>query len=322
MKAASFHIAKALIKSAPRYANPDSPDSSDIFRHPAYKLAAPEKQADIQLMSSQFRYDFERSGLSYFDHYFPSLGTFDLRGKRVLDIGSFTGGRLVQWMERYGFSEGRGIDINPVFEEAANRFAKLKGVPAVFTTGYGEDLPYQSDYFDLITSYDVFEHVRDVAKVVSEAHRVLKPGGLMLAVFPPFHNPLESHLGLTTGVPALHLLFSGQTIARAYHDVVAERGQEAAWYQIPPQLDSWERSPSLNGITVRNFRKIVNAGGWKIIKWRVRSFLSDGRRSQKPAFRALNLLFTIPAHLPICEEVFLGRICCILEKTVSEQPAN
>jgi SAM-dependent methyltransferase len=304
----SVRLAKLLMKAFPRYASPDAPDSSDIFRHESYKLAPSEKQAAIQLMSSQFRYDFESNGLSYFEHYFPSLNRAEFRGKCVLDVGSFTGGRLVQWMERYGFREGHGIDVTPVYAEAGNRFAALKRVNAVFVHGYGESLPYQSDYFDL------FEHVRDVAQVVSEAWRVLKPGGKMLAVFPPFYNPLESHLGLTTGIPALHLFFPGKTIASAYHEVVAERGREGAWYQIPPQLESWEKSPSLNGITVSKFRKIINSGKWKTIDWRVNSFLSDGRRAQKPLFRALNHLLTIPAHLALCEEIFLGRICCVLEK--------
>ena len=65
--------------------------------------------------------------------------------------------------------------------------------------------------FDYIVNFDVLEHVRDVEIVLKECFRVLKPDGKLLAVFPPFFQPLEAHLGMVTKMPALHWLFSGKT---------------------------------------------------------------------------------------------------------------
>ena len=56
----------------------------------------------------------------FFDVYYPHISPDEFHKKSILDLGSFTGGRLVHWIERYKFSEGRGIDTNPIFEEAGN----------------------------------------------------------------------------------------------------------------------------------------------------------------------------------------------------------
>ena len=104
-------------------------------------------------------------------------------------------------------------------------FATEKNINATFTTGFGEDLPYPDNSFDFIVSYDVFEHVRDLRIVMGEVSRVLKPGGRLLAVFPQFYQPLESHLTLVSKTPALHWIFSGQTLTDAYNEIIDERGE-------------------------------------------------------------------------------------------------
>lgn len=295
----------------------------EIFRHKEYTNASKEYQAEIRQLSSQSRYDYETERC-FFDIYFPQMDCSEFFNASILEIGSYTGGSLVKWVERYGFSSAQGIDINPIFAEAANSFAKEKGVNASFDTGYAESLPYLDASFDYIVSYDVFEHVRDIELVMNECLRVLKPGGKLLVVFPPFFQPLEAHLTLVTNVPALHWIFSGQTLTKAYNKIIKRRGQEAYWYALDKEgLSDWEKLPSLNGITVRKFKKIFAKNkSWKRCYWGKNPILSDGRRSSKLLFRILRLLFIIPARLPILEELFLGRICCGLRKEPSVNDDN
>jgi SAM-dependent methyltransferase len=299
----------------PNYPAKDDLSLWEIFRQDEYTQASAEKQNRIKLESAQFTYDYENH-ICFFDKYFPNISSNEFRNKTILDLGSFTGGRLVYWMERYNFMEGRGIDINPIFAEAGNQFSKKKNVNAIFDTGFGENLPYASNKFDFIISFDVFEHVRNIETVMQECFRVLKPGGTLLAVFPPFYQPLESHLGLVTKMPAIHWLFSGKTIANAYFEIIKKRGKEAYWYdREDPDLKEWERLPSLNGITVSKFRRIIAANyGWKILHWGKEPILNDGRRANMLVFRIIKKLFILPARLPILEELFLGKICCSLEK--------
>jgi len=100
--------------------------------------------------------------------YFPQISSNEFHKKSILDVGGFTGGRLVQRAKRYNFSEVRGIDINPIFAEADKAFAKEKGINVTFDTGFAESLPYSPNSFDIITSTDVFEHVQNVEKVMQE----------------------------------------------------------------------------------------------------------------------------------------------------------
>jgi SAM-dependent methyltransferase len=80
-----------------------------------------------------------------------------------------------------------GLDIEP--ERVANSF---RHSPLVQVAA-GERLPYPSDYFDLILSHEVIEHVRSDAQTVAEMARVLKPGGRATIFCPNRLYPFETH---------------------------------------------------------------------------------------------------------------------------------
>lgn len=231
-------------------------------------------------------------------------------------MGCFTGGRLCSWFENYQLQLAIGIDINPLFKYAGEEFAQSRGIENIkFFTGVGEVLPFTDNSIDFIVSTDVFEHVQDLQKVLSDFHRVLKKGGKLLVVFPQFFQPLEAHLGMVTKMPALHCMFSGETIAAAYVSIVNERGEEAQWY-LPEAfpLRSWEKLFALNGVSVSSFRKLISQQGWFASDRVVKPILTDGRKAKKPVFRILSSIFAPFAHLPKLEELFLGRVNYILTK--------
>jgi ubiquinone/menaquinone biosynthesis C-methylase UbiE len=66
-----------------------------------------------------------------------------------------------------------------------------------FVCADATNLPFENSSFDVVTMFDLLEHVPDDAKAVSEAKRVLRPGGFLLVSTPhiswkfPFHPALR-----------------------------------------------------------------------------------------------------------------------------------
>lgn len=54
-------------------------------------------------------------------------------------------------------------------------------------------LPLRSESFDCVTALDVLEHVEDDVKAVQEIHRVLRPGGILIATVPAYQWLWSSH---------------------------------------------------------------------------------------------------------------------------------
>lgn len=72
-------------------------------------------------------------------------------------------------------------DLTPQMLKAAEAHIAGKGVTNVeFREARAEDLPFDSNTFDLVTCRIAPHHFDDVAKFVKEAARVVRPGGLVL----------------------------------------------------------------------------------------------------------------------------------------------
>jgi 2-polyprenyl-6-hydroxyphenyl methylase/3-demethylubiquinone-9 3-methyltransferase len=99
-------------------------------------------------------------------------------GLRVLDIGC-GGGFITEELAALG-CQVTGIDPSVVSVAAARAHAAERGLRIEYRAGAGEDLPVPDASFSVACCCDVLEHVRDVDRVISEAARVLQPGGLFL----------------------------------------------------------------------------------------------------------------------------------------------
>ena len=104
--------------------------------------------------------------------------TLDNPSPRILDVGCGTGANL-KMLAHYGKAEG--IDIS----QQAIDFCGERGLQSV-KLGAAEDLPYEDDSFDLVTSLDVVEHLDDDVAGLREMRRVLRPDGRVLLFVPAF----------------------------------------------------------------------------------------------------------------------------------------
>lgn len=96
------------------------------------------------------------------------------RFSKILDIGCGTGRNLLmlrEWGKTYG------VDINPL----ALKFCFKRGQKNI-KLGGAEKLPFANSHFNLVTILDVLYHrgIKSDLKALSEAFRVLKPGGYLL----------------------------------------------------------------------------------------------------------------------------------------------
>ena len=71
-----------------------------------------------------------------------------------------------------------GFDATtPLLEIAHRRSPEVK-----FETGDMESLPFDDEKFDVVTGFNSFQYAAVVPNALKEAHRVLKPGGRLLAM--------------------------------------------------------------------------------------------------------------------------------------------
>lgn len=71
-------------------------------------------------------------------------------------------------------------------------------------------LDFPDNFFDIVVHNQVFEHVENLPQAVEEIRRVLKPGGLMIGIFPTREVLREPHLSL----PCVHWFKPGEARMR------------------------------------------------------------------------------------------------------------
>jgi ubiquinone/menaquinone biosynthesis C-methylase UbiE len=102
-------------------------------------------------------------------------------GMEVLDLACGHG-RIANRLAQRG-AHVTGLDATPLFLEHARRVAAERGVEVDYVSGDMRSLPWPEHRFERViswfTSFGYFDDA-DNQKVLSEAHRVLRPGGWLL----------------------------------------------------------------------------------------------------------------------------------------------
>lgn len=263
--------------------------------------------------------EYDAKGQCEFYWYFGESAEM-FEGKDVLDLGSGFGAGAVRFVE-YGAGSVTGLEVADEKVQHAEAFARDRGVEdqVRFILGAGEDMPLASESFDLVTLDDVLEHVISPTLVLNECWRVLRPGGRVAVVFPPYYDVLDgSHLsGRATRFPALNLLFTTESLRSAVRANLEERGIEyGPFFREVPTDKLW----NLNGLTIRGFRRIAKQSKLSLEKIHYMGHLQHRRyyknpaASSNPIWRSAYIIAQASAQIPIIQEALCSRVCAVLRK--------
>lgn len=120
-----------------------------------------------------------------------------LEGKSVLEIGAGCGVTHIVWTKKFDVDahgiepEGEGFGDSAAI---ARDLITANGLdPARIVGATGEDIPFDDNSFDIVYSSNVLEHTADPEKVLREALRVVKPGGIVQIVCPNYLSYFDGH---------------------------------------------------------------------------------------------------------------------------------
>lgn len=100
------------------------------------------------------------------------------KGKKVLEIGFGMGTDLLSW--RLEGADVYGIDLTEEHFRLATQNFDLHQQQANLKLADAANIPFPSDFFDIVYSNGVLHHTPDTVRCISEAYRVLKPGGIFI----------------------------------------------------------------------------------------------------------------------------------------------
>jgi len=174
---------------------------------------------------------------------------------QLLDVAGGTGDIAFRFLDRLASKNGAAratvCDINPEMLAVGRGRASERGCldRVAFACGDAERLPFPDASFDAYTIAFGIRNVTHVERALTEAFRILKPGGRFLCLeFSKVDNPMLERLydlWSFNAIPAI-----GQAIAndRAAYEYLVESIR-----RFPPQ---------------KKFAEMIGAAGFKQVKWR------------------------------------------------------
>jgi SAM-dependent methyltransferase len=222
--------------------------------------------------------------------YLPKLVDFSrYRGRRVLEVGCGLGIDLVRFAR--GGAIVTGVDLATTAIDLARANFEQNGLAADLRVMDGEKLSFADDSFDVVYAHGVLPYAADPAQVVSELHRVLRPGGE--GVFMVYNR--VSWLNLMSKVTRVELEHEDAPVLRKFSArefrrllsqfesirMVAER------FPVETRLHGGAKAALYNKVFVRGFnvlpRVLVRPLGWHIMAFGRKGATAGQERQRGPS---------------------------------------
>lgn len=157
----------------------DLENYEEFYSHHQFQPIAEEDFKDVHELIPRFGWAFDKID--------------ELKPRNLLDLGCLDGSFALTIAHHFE-TPVTGVDLTVDGITIANDRAKANNLNGTFYQGAVEDwlenFAEEGKTFDLITFFEIIEHVEDVQKVLMLIDRVLAPGGSVLVSTPAFESPL------------------------------------------------------------------------------------------------------------------------------------
>ena len=174
-----------------------------------------------------------------------------IRGQALLDVAGGTGDISFRFLKRASGANATVLDLTESMLAEGRKRAENVGISGQleWVVGDAMALPFEDDSFDVYTISFGIRNVTDPQKALSEAYRVLKPGGrIMVLEFSHIPNDL---------LQWFYNQYSFNVIPRLGQIIASDRSS----YQY--LVESIRKFPKQE-----SFMKLVNAAGFENTKFR------------------------------------------------------
>jgi len=219
-----------------------------------------------------------------------------IKKQRILDIGCGVREFLISASKRG--ATVFGIDVDKQAIQLSKFRLIVNNIDANLCIAVGESLPFRDHAFDIVTSFYVLEHVNDPARVIYEALRVLKNGGIFYMCTPNSLFPYETHYKL------FYFPLLPKKLAKYYLRIRRRKPlliQEINYITLPYILRILKRSPF--HIEIRNIIE-------EEIRYKLNNIKLIKSRKRKSVARLVRLIRIPPYFLSL----FAKEIVIIVKK--------
>ncbi len=248
------------------------------------------------------------------DHLAKSWSSFSddhISRKDVLDFGCGDGPLSLFLAENKNPRRLVGVDLSEDAIARARDNLQLTplrdDVEVTFLIGAADALPVPDCSFDTLLAFDCLEHVMSLGPILSDWHRVLRPGGRCLVEWFPYKGPWGPHMESLIPIPWAHVLFGERAMLRAAERIYdleefipRHWDLDAEGHKKPNKWRAWSTFTDqgyINKLDIPTFRDLAQANGFRIARLEMHSF--GGSRLRRKLGRAL-------MSLPLIGEYFVS----------------